>query len=106
MPGPDGKPSEWIFEGFGLTGYDNSTQKYVYTWADNMGTCILHAEGTYDPSTKTLTFTGEFEMGQKIKFRETIRIIDKNKHVFEWYDNMMGAETKRMEITYTRKGAA
>lgn len=109
MPGPDGAPSEFQFEGMGMTGYDNVKQKFVQTWADNMGTGILTAEGTYDPSTKTLTFTGEFEMmpGSKVKFREVIRIIDKNKHIFEWYDDMMGGkEAKRMEIAYTRKGAA
>src|SRR5438105_7435104 len=61
MPGPDGKPKEMTFKGHGMEGYDNVKKKFIGTWMDNMGTGILMSEGDYDPATKSLTYTGEYE---------------------------------------------
>jgi hypothetical protein len=109
MPGPDGKMTEKTFEGTATTGYDNATGKFWGTWIDSMSTCAFHSTGTYDPATKTFTYTGSTDMGPlgKCKVREVIKIIDKNKHTLEWYETQEGApEQKTMEITYTRKGAS
>jgi Protein of unknown function (DUF1579) len=38
-----------------------------------------------------------------VPVREVIKVTDKNHHVFEWYENRGGQETKTMEIDYTRK---
>jgi hypothetical protein len=105
MPGPDGKPKDMTFKGMGIEGYDNVKKKFVGTWIDNMGTGIMMAEGTYDPATKTFTYTGEVEMipGMKQKIREVIKVVDKDHHVFEWYEDRGGKEAKTMEISYTRK---
>jgi hypothetical protein len=105
MPGPDGKKKEMTFKGMGLEGYDNVKKKFVGTWIDNMGTGIMMAEGAYDPATKTFTYTGEYEgiPGMKQQIRETIKITDKDHHLFEWYENRGGQEVKTMEIAYTRK---
>lgn len=105
MPGPDGKMMPMEFKGMGMEGYDNVKKKFVSSWMDNMGTGIMMVEGTYDPAAKALTYTGEEEMmpGQKVKVREVVKVIDKDHHVFEWYDNMRGTEAKTMEIVYTRK---
>jgi hypothetical protein len=59
MPGPDGKKKEMTFKGMGIEGYDNVKKKFVGSWVDNMGTGIMMSEGTYDPATKTFTYTGE-----------------------------------------------
>jgi hypothetical protein len=96
------------FEGIGITGYDNMKKKYIGTWVDNMGTCIISVEGSYDAGSKTFTYTCSFDCPfeqSPVKVREVIRLVDKNKHVLEWYETRAGKENKTMEITYTRKGA-
>jgi hypothetical protein len=107
MPGPDGKMTEMQFEGASITGYDNIKKKFFGTWMDSMSTGLFVSEGTYDAGTKTFTYTGEMPDCMQdfkiVKIRHSIRIIDKDKHVFEWYQPMNGKETKTMEITYTRK---
>jgi hypothetical protein len=105
MPGADGKMQDMEFKGMGTEGYDNAKKKFVASWIDNMGTGIMHMEGTYDPSTKTLTYTGEYEMmpGVKTKVRETIKYTDKNHRTFEVYEARGDKVVKTMEMTYTRK---
>jgi len=105
MPGPDGKKKETTFKGMGLEGYDNVKKKFIGTWVDNMGTGIMMSEGDYDPATKTMTYTSEYEAvpGMKTKIRETVKVVDKNHHTFEWYEDHGGKEVKTMEINYTRK---
>ena len=105
MPGADGKMKNMEFKGKSVEGYDNAKQKFVSTWFDNMGTGIIMSEGTYDPSTKTFTYTAEAEMmpGMKTKVREVIRVVDKDHHTFEYYEDRGGQEVKTMEINYTRQ---
>jgi len=105
MPGADGKMKDFTFKGMSIEGYDNVKQKFVSSWVDNMGTGIMNSEGSYDPATKTFTYSGEMEPvpGMKMPVREVIKVTDKNHHIFEWYENRGGQETKTMEIDYTRK---
>ena len=106
MPGPDGKKKEMTFKGHGIDGYDNVKKKFVGSWVDNMGTGIMFSEGTYDPTTKTFTYTSEFEAipGMKQQIREVIKVTDNNHHTLEWYENRGGQEVKTMEINYPRAG--
>src|SRR5256884_4886754 len=106
MPGPDGKKKEMTFKGHGIEGYDNVKKKFVGSWIDNMGTGIMFSEGDYDPTTKTFTYTSEFEAipGMKQQIREVMKIVDNNHMAFEWYENQGGQEKKTMEINYTRAG--
>jgi hypothetical protein len=106
MPGPDGQKKEMTFKGHGIDGYDNVKKKFVGSWVDNMGTGIMFSEGTYDPATKTFTYTSEVEAipGMKQQIREVIKVTDNNHHTFEWYENRGGQEVKTMEINYTRAG--
>src|SRR5689334_6846671 len=62
MPSADGKMQDIEFKGTATEGFDNIKKKFVASWIDNMGTGIMFMEGTYDPGTKTLTYTGESEM--------------------------------------------
>jgi hypothetical protein len=105
MPGPDGKLQDMNFKGHSLEGYDNVKKKFVATWADNMGTGILMSEGTYDPATKSFTYTSEMEPmpGVKTKVREVLKIVDSDHHMLEWFEDRGGQEVKTMEINYTRK---
>jgi hypothetical protein len=105
MPGADGKMKDMEFKGMSIEGYDNVAKKFVSTWADNMSTGIMLSTGDYDPATKTFNYTAEVEMmpGMKTKIRETVKIVDKDHHTFEWYENRGGQEIRTMEINYTRK---
>ncbi len=105
MPGEDGKPKDVMFKGMGMEGYDNVKKKFVASWIDNMGTGIEFSEGTYDPATKSFTYTSEVEAmpGMKTQVREVIKIADNNHMSLEWYENQGGQEKKTMEIAYTKK---
>jgi hypothetical protein len=105
MPGADGKMKDFTFKGMSTDGYDNVKQKFTSSWMDNMGTGIMTMEGTYDPATKTFTYTGEMEMvpGMKTPVRSVVKVTDKNHRTFEWYENRGGQEMKTLEIDYTRK---
>jgi Protein of unknown function (DUF1579) len=106
MPGADGKPKNMDFKGMAIEGYDNVKKKFVNSWIDNMGTMILNSEGTYDATAKTFTYTANCEMmpGMQVKIRETIKVTDKDHHLFEWYEDRGQGEAKTMEIAYTRSG--
>ena len=98
-----GKP----FRGLSFTGYDNVKQKYNSVWIDDMSTTMMNSEGDADQAGKVLTFDGSYACpvtGEKEKAAKQIyRIISRDKHVFEMHDPTKGANTKTMEITYTRK---
>ena len=98
-----GKP----FHGISLTGYDNVRQKYRSVWVDDMSTTMVTSEGDADTAGKVFTFGGDYACamtGEKHKKSTLIhRIISKDKHVFEMHDPAQGNNSKRMEITYTRK---
>jgi hypothetical protein len=106
VPGQDGKMRDFGFKGMGTEGYDNVKKKFVASWIDNMGTGIEFSEGTYDPSTKSFTYTSEMEPmpGTKEEVREVIKIADKDHMSLEWYENQGGQERKTMEVAYTRAG--
>ena len=106
MPGADGKMKETEFKGQGIDGYDNAKQKFVGSWVDNMGTGIMMSEGTYDPATKTMTYTADYQMTPSMKqqIREVITLTDKDHMKFEWLENRGGQDVKTMQIDYTRAG--
>jgi Protein of unknown function (DUF1579) len=105
MPDPDGKKKQMDFKGMTIEGYDNIKNKFVSTWLDNIATVILLLEGTYDPGGKTFTYNGECVMmpGVHVRFREVVKVLDKDHHAMEWYDDSGGQEMKLMQIGYTRK---
>ena len=105
MPGADGKTMEMEFHGMEIAGFDNVKKKFVSSWVDNMGTGIMLSEGTYDPATKTITYTSEEEPmpGVKMKVRELVKLTDKDHQTFEFYEDRGGTEVKTMEITSTRE---
>ena len=105
MPGGDGKMKDMQFKGMSVDGYDNVKKKFVSTWCDSMSTGIMMSEGTYDSASKTFTYNGEYEAmpGAKSKVRMTVKLVDKDHHNFEFYEDRGTGETKTMEINYTRK---
>ena len=105
MPGPDGKMKDTNFTGMAIEGYDNVKNVFVSSWIDNMGTMILHSEGTYDEASKTFTYNAGCEMmpGMPVKIRELLKVVDANHHTLEWYEDRGNGEAKTMEINFTRK---
>ena len=93
------------FNGMDITGFDNAKKMFFNVWIDNMGTGIMNLEGTYDKDSKTYSYTGQMTdpMGNNVKVREVITVIDKDHSKFEMYSDMGKGETKSMEINYTRK---
>jgi hypothetical protein len=97
------------FEGMSIMGYDNAKKKFVSTWIDNMGTGIMHAEGDWNPSKKSIELKGKMtdpaRPGKDCDFRETYTFIDANNHTMEMYgpDSKTGKEYKTMEIKFTKK---
>lgn len=95
------------FEGIGINGYDNIKKKFVSTWIDNMGTMITYMTGTFDPASKTFTYTGKMDdvvkAGTVVKIRETLHAPDADTAHMQWYETRDGKEAKTMEIVYKRK---
>ena len=98
-----GKP----FNGMSLTGYDNLKQKYNNLWVDDMSTAIFTSLGAADDGVKVITFESKMDCpvtGVKdMPVKQVLRILGRDKHVFEMYDLREGKESRTMEITYTRK---
>ena len=95
------------FEGVATSGYDNVSGKFWSTWVDSMSTGIMYSTGSYDPATKSITYTGEMAdpMAPKsmVKYREVFHLGDPNRHVMEMHETHGGKEAKTMEIVYTRR---
>jgi hypothetical protein len=96
-----------MFEGRGLTGYDNGQKKFVTTWIDNMGTGIMTGIGDYNAAKKQFDFDVTFTdpmTSKTVKGRSIDRAIDDDHWVMESYQNGPdGKEFKAMEITYERQ---
>lgn len=105
MPGPDGAMKDAAFIGMSIEGYDNARKKFVSSWIDNMGTGIMHSEGTYDADSKSFTYLGEYEPmpGMKTKIRQVLKVIDKDHRAMEFFEDRGGKQIKTMEIGYARK---
>jgi hypothetical protein len=96
------------FEGRGTDGWDNTGQKYVSSWVDNMGTGILYSTGTCENGFKVCTTTGDMldsATGQKITMKSVVTWIDDNHFKNEMYhtDHPSGQEVKMMELDVVRK---
>jgi len=95
------------FKGMGMYGYDNTKQKYVITWVDDMTTAIFTAEGVAQDGGKAFAFMGKMYCAPTDEHdrpvMHVIRIISNDKHVMEMSDPRLGDKGRMMEITYTRK---
>ena len=90
----------WPYEGFGLFAYDNTAERYIYTWVDNMATTVTTAYGNCSAD-GTWTLEGEHidpMTGKMSPYTNIVRKTDTG-FVFEWHEN----GSKKMEITYTSK---
>lgn len=97
------------FEGMSITGYDNAKKKFVSNWIDNMGTGIMHTEGDWNASKKSIEFNGKMtdpsRPGKDCDVREVYTFVDDTHQTMEMYgpDSKTGKEFKTMEIKFTKK---
>lgn len=94
------------FEGMGTSGFDNVSKKFVGTWVDSMSTGIAVTEGTWDAASSTFKYDMTFNdpvTGKAKHGKISVKVVDKNTHVSEFWDEMDGKWVKTMELTYTRK---
>jgi hypothetical protein len=93
--------------GIGFNGYDNLDKKYTMFWIDNSSTAMYTAEGNFDKSGEILTMYGKMDdvlTGEHDKYTiYMLRLVDKNKWIFEFHDATSQPSTKVGEMVYTRK---
>src|SRR5262249_53724528 len=99
------------FSGMGITGFDNVTGKFVYTWIDNMGTGIETAVGTADKDGKGITWTDTMSdpaTGKASTSRMVTTLIDNDHHTLEMFGVPPGGkkEMRMMSISYVRQRSA
>ncbi|HMJ46103.1 MAG TPA: DUF1579 domain-containing protein [Ferruginibacter sp.] len=94
------------FEGISTLGYDNGRKVWVSSWIDNMGTGIMHMEGSMDPATGVLNLKGKGwdpATGKDVDMRETFKIIDDKNQYMEMFCTKDGKEFKTMEMKLVKK---
>ena len=105
MPIQDGKMKEVKFQGFEIEGYDNVKKKFVKSSIGNhLNSFIAASEGTYDSTTKTITFDSEFELipGMKTKDHFRFIVIDRDYYKWEVDQEEKGKYRRGSEIEFTR----
>lgn len=80
-------PGMGPFNGFGLSGFDNVSQKFVGSWIDNHSTGIMTGTGELSSDQKTLTWTYAYNCP-----------ITKKPTVMREVDTFTGKDTMTMEM--------
>jgi hypothetical protein len=94
-----GKP----FEGWGLTGFDNTKKQYSSFWVDNASTAMMVSSGTMSGKDLTTTTMMDGPDGKPTQVRMVTSVLDDKTHTFTMYVPQGGKDQKWMEITYTRQ---
>ncbi len=102
-----GMKADKAFEGMGMSGYDTVRKEYQAVWQDTESTAIRMEKGTYEPSTRSFTFTGEFqdEKGQTLQCRRVLELHTDDHYIMTTYV-VQGdmPEVKVAELIFTRAG--
>lgn len=104
-------PGMGPFQGFGIYGYDNVSQKFQSSWVSNCGTGIMFGTGTLSSDGTTLTweYTYHCPIAKKpTTMREIERRTSKDTFTLESHgaDPKTGRVFKMMEIQFTRQRAS
>lgn len=99
------------FNGLGLYGYDNVTQKFQANWIDNCATTMMNGTGERSSDGKTMTWKYNYTCPVTKKpttMREVEHITGKDGKTMEMYgvDPKSGKEFKMMEVVFTRTSPA
>ena len=102
-----GKAMGREFRGRSLIGYDNTKQAFDMVWVSDMQTSMFISEGRGENGNRVITLHGKTSCAatgrREVPMRTVLRVLDRDKHVFEMFDESRGANAKTMEITYTRQ---
>lgn len=101
-------PGMGPYKGFGLTGYDNISQKYVNLWIDNMSTGLMTGVGVPSADGTTMRWSYDYICPLTKKsavFRQIEKTTGPGKKTLEMYgeDPKSGKEYKMMSIEMTKK---
>lgn len=80
-------PPMGSYSGFGISGFDNVSQKFVSNWIDNHNTGILQGTGELSADGKTLTWAITYNCP-----------ITKRPTTLRQIETMTGAETRTLEM--------
>lgn len=100
-------PGMGPFNGLGISGFDNVSQKFVSVWLDNHGTGIMNGTGELSADGRTLTweYTGNCPITKKpMTMREVDTVTGPNTKTLEMFgaDPKNGQEFKMMKIELTK----
>lgn len=101
-------PGMGPFNGFGLFGFDNVTQKLVSTWIDNCGTGILTGTGQLSPDGKSITWSYTYTCPitkKPASMRQVETVTSDSTRTLEVYTNdpKSGQEFKMLTIEFAKK---
>lgn len=101
-------PGMGLYSGFGLTGFDNVSQKFVSTWIDNHSTGMMQGVGELSADGKTLTWKFNYNCPITKKpavMREIHRTTGERTMTYEMFntDPKSGKEFKMMVIDFTKR---
>jgi hypothetical protein len=104
-------PGMGPFQGFGIYGFDNVSQKYVSAWIDNQSTGLMTGTGELSDDGKVLTWNYTFNCPltkKPVALREVDSATGENSKTLEMFgpDPKTGKEYKMMSIEFTRQGDA
>jgi hypothetical protein len=100
-------PGMGPFNGYGINGFDNVSQKFVSTWVDSMSTGIMNGTGarSSDGATMTWSYTYNCPINKKpTNFRQVEKRTGKDSIKIEMFGAHphTGVEFKMMELACTR----
>jgi hypothetical protein len=105
IPVQDEKTKEVIGKGVAIEGYNNVKKKFEQAYITNhIGSDIVFWEGTYDSTTRTISFYAEQEIipGIKDKLLQRFTINSKNDYTVEYYNEENGKYIKNAEVNFKR----
>lgn len=101
-------PGMGPFTGYGTSGFDNVSQKFVSTWIDNHSTGIMNGTGELSSDSKVLTMNYAYNCPVTKKqtvMREVTTFTGTNTMTLDMYtiEPKSGKEYKMMHVDFTRK---
>jgi hypothetical protein len=92
------------YEGTGMWGFDARTGRYSGSWADNGTRHIRKDEGSWDPSSRTMTWTSviEREDGAKVQMRATSTFAG-NRRIYRSYAVTPRGEVPLSTVIFIRR---
>ena len=100
-------PGMGPFNGFGIAGFDNVSQKFQQTWMDNCGTGMATGTGELSTDGKTMTWTLTYNCPIKkgpVNMRQVQKETGPDTMMMQVFGEnpATGKEEKMVEIAYTR----